>query len=588
MHPATPIKLLLVALGLCMSDSAFGQVFDLSAGASTLYGAGGASVAIHGANSETSIGVGLINHHVGVGASSTTRALGGLLTAGQQQLSMELPTDIFGGGPILSGIGAGYHTAPGKGRMISGFLGMSSMESGTPLFQASSHLESPAAYVQLRQPITDSLTSVSTALFTTRTGSSVLESLSWMVSRPVLCAFTAGVGKGDPYAAASIVVKKRDLTLDASYVLAGDAFQRGADPDLAISEPTRENASAEYHLTRSFTLSALHRNYISPVTSGDNGLTDEVTPASSIRSSLDEAAIQYHRSSTVLSFTMLHSRTRQLASGVSSEASTQNAGFSAGFTHRIRNLEWNENWYVASNNGGTPNAFLVSGITANLNPHLRLTEAVTNSASGPSFAHGGALITRFSSFEVDYQLLYLATRSDHPFQQAMVFDSKIQIIRDLWLQATSSVGPTGATLYTFRMGKQFAHAASEVVPLASASFGDNIVRGRVVDQHGAPVEGASLRIDSTEVYTDSKGMFFFREKASRVHSLSVVLEDFMQMGTFSVMNAPNSVHSAPEQNAQPLTITVRRIMEAESPQGSKSGSAPATRRPLPASSELPQ
>ncbi len=351
---------------------------------------------------------------------------------------MELPTDIFGGGPILAGVGVGYHSAPGNRRMMNGFVGMSSTESGTPLFQ-SSHLNSPAAYVQWRQPITESLTSVSTALFTTRTGGSFLESLSWNVSRPVLCAFTAGIGGGAPYAAASIVIKKREFTLDGSYVHVGDRFQRGADPDLAISEPTRENVSAEYRLTHSLTLSGLHRSYLTPV---GNNTNNDVNALSDIASSLDEAAVQYHRSSTIVSFTVLHSRSNQQASNLSPELHSSNSGLSLGFTQKMGRFEWNENFYHVNNDGGTGNAFLLSGVAANLNPHLRLTESVTDSSSGPSFAHGGAFITRFSSFEVDYQLLYLATRPEHPFQQAMVFDSKVQIIRDLWLQATSSIGAT--------------------------------------------------------------------------------------------------------------------------------------------------
>lgn len=585
MPQATALLFALSVFGPCMSGPAFGQVFDVSAGVSTLYGAEGASVAIHGVNSETSIGAGLINGHFGIGASSTARIRGGFLTTGQQQLSMELPTDIFGGGPILAGVGVGYHSTPSNGPIINGFVGMSSTESGTPLFQ-SSHLDSPAAYIQWRQPVTESFTSVSTALFTTRTGGSLLESLSWNVSRPVLFAFTAGFGGGAPYAAASIVIKNRELTLDGSYVLVGDRFQRGTDPDLAISEPTRENISAEYHLTHSLTFSGLHRNYLTPVTPDADTTNNNVNFVSGIASSIDEAAVQYHRNSTIVSFTVLHSRSKQQASNLSPELNSSNSGLSVGFTQKMGRFEWNENFYDVNNDGGTRNAFLLSGIAANLNPHLRLTESVTNSSNGPNFAHGGALITRFSSFEIDYQLLYLATRPDHPFQQAMVFDSKVQIIRDLWLQATSSVGPTGSTLYTFRMGKQFAHAAAETVPLAPAAFGDSIIQGRILDQSGAPVEGAALKIGSNEIYTDSRGFFFFREKTSQAHSLTVVLDDFMQIGSFIVVSAPQAVHSVPEQSAQPLTIIVKRVMEAESPQGSKITTPLETRRPLPATNEV--
>ena len=240
MRPAKNTLLAVFWLSFCASAAA--QVFDLSAGASTLYGAEGAAVVIHGDSSETAIGAGLINGHLGIGAASTYRLHSGSLTTGQQQFSMELPTDIFGGGQILTGTGVGFRPTPGSRGGFSGFAGLSSAESGSPLFQSAT-LSSPAAYLQWRQPINDSLTSLSTGLFSNRTGGAFLESLCWTRSPKLAYAFTAGIGGGAPYAAASVLYKGRKLNLQASYVLAGDRFQRGTDPQLGISEPIHENLS---------------------------------------------------------------------------------------------------------------------------------------------------------------------------------------------------------------------------------------------------------------------------------------------------------------------------------------------------------
>ena len=563
MNLARYTRLAAAAFALTHCAAAAAQVFDLAAGASTLYGAEGASVTIHGTSSETALGAGLINGHLSAGAASTYRLHAGSVTTGQQQFSMELPTDIFGGGQILTGTGIGFRTAPGPGRAFSGFAGVSSAESGTPLFQSAS-LNSPAAYLQWKQPISDSLTSLSTALFSSRTGGVFLESLSWAPSPRFTYAFTAGIGGGDPYAAASVLYKSRKLALQASYILAGDRFQRGTDPELAISEPVHENLSAEYHLTRTITLSGLHRNFLTPLTTQDD-LSTSLTSTSAIRSSLDEAGIQYNRTSTVLNLNLLHSRSEQQPSFAPAGFVPQisrNFGLSAGFTRKVGSLDWSEHFYESIQPGNNHTALLVNGLAIDVNPHLRLTESINLTAGGPTFSHGGALLTSFSSFEVDYQLLYIATRTDNPFQQAMVFNCRIRIVRDLWLQASSSIGPTGSILYTFRVGKQFTRNAPGTEPVPVASFGQSVLRGRVVDEQGAPVEGAALRIDSTQLYTDSKGIFFFREKIPRAHPFSVATDDFMQIGRYVVVSAPKFIRSAPERDSPPVTIVVRRLADS--------------------------
>ena len=556
-----------VMLSVTLWTPANAQAFDVSAGMSTLYGAEGASVVIHGETQETEIGAGLINGHLGMSAASTARLHKGLLTTGQQHLSMELPTDIFGGGQMLSGTGVGFSSAPGAGSGFRAFAGASSAESGTPLF-ASISLNSPAAYLQWKQPLfssfTDSLHLLSTALFSPRTGGAVLESLSWAPSHKVVYAVTAGVGDGDPYGAASFLFKGRKLDLKASYVLAGERFERGTDPELASSEPIRENASAEYHLTRSVAISGMHRNYLTPGVTAE-GAAGAASLASAVRSSLDEIGMDYHRSTTVLRFNLLHSHSQEQSSVPATAAGS--SGISFGFTRKLNSLDWSENFYESLQADHSHTALLVNGLAVNLNPHLRLTESVNVTANGPTFSHGGALLTSFSSFEVDYQLLYLATRADNPFQQAMVFDSRIRLVRDLWLQASSSISPTGSILYTFRVGKEFTRTAAGPAPVPAASFGDNILRGRVVDPQGVPIDGAAILIDSTLVYTDPKGMFFFREKTSHAHPLNVSTDDFMQVGAYAVVSAPKLIRTSPEQSAQPITIVVSRVADTSSTAG---------------------
>jgi hypothetical protein len=524
------------------------QVFDLSAGVSTLYGAEGASVIIHGSKSETSLGAGLINGHFGVGAASSTKYRGGLLTTGQQQLSMELPTDIFGGGQILSGTGVAFRTAPGTARGYTAFAGLSSSMEGTPLFQTNT-FNSPAAYLQLRQRISDSFTAFSTAVISPNIGGALLESVSWKYSSKLGYAFTGGIGGRDPYAAVSLQYKGRKSILQASYVLAGNGFQRDTDPELTIAEPIHENVSAEYHLTRSLSISGVHRNYFIALTS-----EHDLKPVSSVHSALDEVGMECHHGSTIFDLSLLHSSAKQQAS----TASTASSGLAVSFAHKFGKIDWTETFYDTIQPQRNQTAVLINGVALNLNPHLRLIDSVNVTSQNPSFSHGGALLTSFSSFEVDYQVLYLAAKAGNPFQQAMVFDAHVRVLRDLWMQASSSVGPTGKTLYTFQLTKQLIRNVTGNELVAPTSLGDSVIRGRVVDEQGLPVEGAVILIDAKPLYTDSKGFFLLREKAVHIHPLSVATADFMQVGAYEVVKAPQFVSSSVERNTQPITIIVRR------------------------------
>ena len=89
------------------------------------------------------------------------------------------------------------------------------------------------------------------------------------------------------------------------------------------------------------------------------------------------------------------------------------------------------------------------------------------------------------------------------------------------------------------------------------SIGSSILRGRVVDSKGQPVEGAALLIDSVPVFTDSDGRFFLRERRPHTHKLQVLPDKFLNGGSYEVESAPPTVNTTKDAGPETLIIVKR-------------------------------
>ncbi len=566
-------RLWILALLVCTIHGArfaIGQVFEVSAGASTSYGAEGGTVTIEGTNSKTILGAGIIEGHFAAGGSSSRAFAQGTLTTGQESFRMDLPTDIFDTSHTLYGTGVGYVSKLIAGNGVEAFAGFGSQEGGTPLFQTSS-LNQATLYGRWSHPLPAGCSWILTGLHSTE--SVVLGSLACRHSRALRYALTLGSGGGSPYIAGSIVFDQRRLKVKAAYIHTGQSFQRANDIYQPTPEPVKENVSVDYYLTPSFTLSGTHGNYQTP--------PPYLAPASAayllpVHSSLDTASLQFQRISTGAGASFLHSRASQLGSLNLMSFSGENSAFTLNFHTSLGRILWNENLLCSLNTGQAGNSVLLNGIDFNFNPHLHLTESVNISGGSPTFSHGGILLTRYSTFEVDYQLFYIATRPQQPFQQAMVFDAQVRLPKDLALHAASTVDSTGRTRYTIQLNTSFDHDKRLPEPISARGLGTNLLEGRVVDPSGGAVEGAVLLIGQERVYTGHDGTFFFRERRARTHDFRVLTDEFQGIGTYAVKSAPTSVKSS--SNPALLTIVVDRPPET-SPKDSRVLTAQTARGP---------
>ncbi len=545
------------------AGSALSQVVEITGGASSAYAAQGGTMVVHGEHFEMSLGAGLVNGRFGLGGMAARRALGGTMTVGQQAFSLELPTDIFNTGHVFFGSGWGLRRAWGERRTLSAFVGSASQDAGSPLFRTAG-LGSISSFGQWRQPVGKHCFSVSTMLFSTANG--LLESVQCSRLQQVTFSATAGSGGGAPYGAASLAMKSRRLDLRASYIGAGSPFTRGNNSQQFTPEPVRENISVEYRPSRILTLSGLRQNFQLPSFGSGTNASWLLLGG---QSTLEEGSVSLHGRTTGASVNLLHSTAGQQGS----RSGIDNTALSANFYRSYRRLQWSENLLADLAPEEKNSTTLINGVSIDVSSRLRLTESANISANGPTFSHGGTLLTSFSSFEVDYQLFYLADRPSRPFQQSMIVDAKLHLLRSLYLHVSSMVGPTGAPLYTAQLGSLFARASQASLPISPGALGENVLRGRVTDPTGVPVSGAALMIGMQRVYTDSDGYFSYREKSSRTHAFRVLTDEFLTDGDFVAVDVPNEVRTEAEREMRPLRIVVMRrpLPEVSAAKPSRSG-----------------
>ena len=549
---------LVVLLGTASACGA--QVIEVSGGASNAYGAEGGAVHVRGQKLDAAVGLGFVQGGFAAGGALTRALPNGTLTLGQQELHMDLPTDVFDSAHFLFATGLGWVRTTRSGSMQS-FIGYASQEGGTPLFRAAT-LGRRTQFLQWTRPVSRGCNGMMTELM--GSSSAALLSVGCAVSSHLKLASSVGMGGGSPYVAVSAVLTRRTFHLRTSYSYANEHFQRGNNPFQPTPEPVRENAALDWKISRPFTLSAAHGNYLTGP--GQAGATGAFT-IGTVHSSLDSIGLQLQQRRYGASVSVLRSTYNTSAPAHADGLlipHAENAALTASFRYSRQRWQLGQILLYSLKNtaSGSQSIILSNTLGVNVSPHLRLTEGVNVSDSGTTFSHGGALLTRYSSFEADYQFFYVAGRPDRPFQQALLFSAEMQLPAHFALHASSTLDAAGRPLYVVQLGKSlFRNQAAAAI--VQTSFGESLVRGRVVDDQGRPVEGAVVRVGEQRLYTDSDGFFQFRERRSTTHALQVLTEEFSAVGAYSIVSAPQSVRSERSAASTPVRIVVARVSETQ-------------------------
>jgi len=518
-------------------SSARGQVFQVGAGSSSLFQAHGGSLTVRGANYDGWLGIGSLDG-LTFGAFLRTQYRGYTLGFGDDTVSFRLPTDIFDSSHYFMGRGIGV--AHQRERVsFYGFAGATSVGYGAPFFRGAQARTGIGLFFVEGQ-LAPKLRAFSRNAFSDRQTS--INGVEWQPRTGLRLAVAGGLGANRGYFATSLAAEREWVSVKAAYVGAGNQFRRIVVPQPLLAETDRENILVVVRPKPFLSLTAGHQNFLQPLSRGPAG----------IRAAVD----QLRANLTVAGFRFGAGRFDSRVLGVSSVGTTLSLGRDI-----LRRLQVDANLFHNRPGLGPTSTVLVGTVREVVSPRLSLLQVVTNSNGRPSMSFGGNFLSNRVTVGVEYQTLYVPFRVGNQFKQALVLNLRVNPFGNVQVNAGTFVTPDGSVKYTVS-GSEFLYhngGVSGGPPPTAGRIHKFVVRGRVVNDQGAPVAGATLRIDGEVAFTDSQGEFFVRKSKRKSYDLHVLVHEFLTPGRFEVVSAPERVAAEPEEAAREVTVVVRRL-----------------------------
>jgi hypothetical protein len=454
---------------------------------------------------------------------------------GNTALVMRLPTDIFTPGYNLLVQGVSY--AGGNDRTsYLGFGGASSAGLGAPSFQPT-NIERPMGAVFFQHRAAPTVRVTASAIFADK--QTVLPGLQWQPLPDITAGFVAGVGAGRPYGATSLSFRRGPLDVKASYAWNPDRFRRAAVPTPNQAEVDRENVSITYSLNPQFTVGVGRQNFVQDSSDSEvpiRATGNTVFAGGRLRDFRVSAGLYDSRSQGTTNLSSYVAVGRQLTRWLDAELFVLQSRPKGqpSVTTPLANLRWR------------------------LSPKLGLSQQISFRNNRPTVLFGASLITSFGEFAVDYQIVHQPFKPFSPFRSALNLTARLQ----LGSYSTSFgtyVRPDGAVDYsasgsTFLYMGSFGGAQPQQI---GGRISQYVIRGRVRDVAGNPVEGAALDFNGELAFTNSSGEFLLRVKRPSRYTLTVLPAEFLLPGVWEVESAPAEVTASDEERAVPLEIILR-------------------------------
>jgi len=510
------------------------SVVEISGGGSSLLGGYGITTSVWRDGIEGWLGLGYLD---GLRAGAFLRKGFGrdTLRLGNDALALRYPTDVFGNGYALLVQGGSWSRTTARTTVLA-FGGASSAGLSAPSFLAAKAQAAMGALL-VRHDLSPKVSLTGNAVFAARL--TVAPGVEWRPAPGVTTALVTGVGAGHPYVASSAVVERGRLGLRASYAWNPDRYRRAAVPAPLQTEADRENLLLTWQVAPEFTLGVGRQNFV-------QDSADSQTP---IRASGNSA----FAGGRVGGFRL-------------------NAGVYDSRSDGIRNLSS----YVAAGRQLTgwldAEAFLLqsrpSGRPATTTPIVNLRERLSSRVSlmqqvilqdgSPRIQFGGTLLTSVGEIGVDYQIVHQPFAPFDPFRSAISLTARLQLGR-----YTTSLGtyvqPDGRVDYAANAGTFLYLGEFGVQPQrigGGAGIARYLIRGRVIDETGTPVEGAAIDLGGETVFTNSRGEFLLRTRRPARYAVAVKLDEFLLPGSWQLQTAPESVTAAADERAPLIEIVL--------------------------------
>jgi hypothetical protein len=367
----------------------------------------------------------------------------------------------------------------------------------------------------------------------------VLPGLQWQPTPDITAGFVAGVGAGRPYGASSLSLRQGRLDVKASYAWNPDRFRRAAVPTPNQAEVDRENLTIAYELSPEFSLGVGRQNFVQDSSDSQVPLRasgNTVFAGGRLRDFRLSAGLYDSRSQGTTNLSSYFALGRQLTTWLDAEVfvlQSRPEGLPT-VTTPLANLRWR------------------------VSPRLGLSQQISFHNNRPTVLFGATLITSIGEFGVDYQIVHQPFKPLNPFRSALNLTARLQL-GSYSTSLGTYVRPDGAVDYS-ASGSTFLYmgAIGGAQPQQiGGRMSQYVIRGKVLDTAGNPVEGAALDFSGELVFTNSSGEFLLRVRRPSRYALTVLPTEFLLPGTWEVLSAPAEATASAEARAVPLEIILR-------------------------------
>lgn len=514
------------------------QLVTVGGGSSDLYDANGASIQLLSGKYQGYVGAGQLGGNFLLGTRASAKLAAGTLGLGDEPITLDLPTDIFNTDQYLLARGASFSTRR-QGYDLMFFGGATALGGGTPFFHGAT-ATTPAGMFFLDKAISDNLHFYSREVFSNQQTS--INGLSLRLRPGMMLGAAGGLGSNQPYAAASLDVKRDWLDLKSAYIAAGDRFRRVTVQQPLNSEYAGANILASIKPRRGMVLVAGHQNLLQP----------------QINSNLPFLRATVNQFQGGFEFRQFHWGGGLFQSFVAGKPTTGQALWAERpVTHW---LETGVNYFRSRSQADQQVSSMISGtVRQTISPRLSLLQVINSSQGQTTVSLGGNYFSNHFTVGVDYQTVYVPFLV-RPFKQGIGVTLQLRPFGGIELDGQSFLGPDGKTKYSV--------SGSSMLVGASRFFGVNgssgyrlpkyVIRGRVVDEHGNAIAGAAVRVDGQALLTNAAGEFLARKKRAGSYPIQVSFSDFVNPLSYEVVSCPETVTATREEVATEVLITLRR------------------------------
>ncbi len=464
---------------------------------------------------------------------ATTR--GDTLGFGNSALILRLPTDIFAPGYNLLVQGLSFAGGTERTSYLL-FGGASSAGVGAPSFQPTS-IEQPMGALFLQHQVDPTLWLTTNVVLADR--QTVLPGVQWQPTPDLTTGFVIGMGSDRPYAASSLSLRRGRLGVLASYAWNPDRFRRVAVPTPNQTEVDRENLMLTYDLSPQFSVGAGRQNFV--------------------QDSADSRPPLRATGNTVFAGGRL--RELRLTAGVYHSRADSAANLSSYLAVGRELTRWldTELFLLQSRPKGRPTETVpLVNLRWRISPRVGVSQQVSFHGGRPTVLFGATLSTPVGEFGADYQIVHQPLQPFSPFRSALNLTARLQL-GNYSTSVGTYVRPDGAVDYS-ASGSRFLYLGTfggAQPQQIGGRVSRYVVRGRVEDELGQPVEGAALALNEEVVYTNSAGEFFLRARHPQRYSLKLMIGEFLLPGAWEVVSAPDQVMAAEDAKAIPVRIILR-------------------------------